>query len=522
MSQVGAGGLDWSGVPTSMLLPVGGGEGTCGCENSPTVTAVRTEAPRRKAATSAAASSSCGSITFEHAGGESTFPIPCPPIECIPCPEGVVVTEAVNSGMYTGRESVSVGDVPECGTAVLDGVDRPNPGESFVAAEAWEVEARRSGFHQRAPLRLRTGWSSTFPFDTPGFEWIYLQTGGSNQNRTADGYPDYWDSGMCDAPAYSTDPAMASFGAVSSFAVMGLRPYAVYEIVRADPVTGLEDGVVTLCAHNIQVRVWCGISHHFSFFLSPDSYYSPRGVYGTADLPPAVWYEAPVPSLSKVPSRGTLVQWFLRLVHSVTFTIRWQPPGATAKASEVRYTCNPLASTRGSSANSYADAAGDPTSLCFSNPGTMDSAVANLADGELMSAFLGHVVSGEVCLFQDGGVVDEQAAARDAFAALFGERVELQCTPEWFGVGGDGQALPLEPAATGTRLGPPHVATVDVCLRAADVVPVFTEIANINALRQTPEGRWVFRNTDVNSLEAAAVELTNIRARVGAGCACPE
>ena len=319
-----------------------------------------------------------------------------------------------------------------------------------------------------APAELVALWpESAWAFDDPICSWLYLMVGVDTR------YPEacYNDPNIPTAVDMAWEP---------TFLVSGQQPYAAWQLIAADSGPNGDAEKV-----GIRLRYWVGLMHHFSMFLPLEN----RDRYSIEDLPPVLF------DGDRVPFRGALVKWWMYYLHSIRVAIRWTDAEQGVTDSSIYYHCDPKRNVDAGSGKTYdgvtyeADTNGAPSALCFSSHAAFEEG------DEEMTSLLGHVVWGEVRMLVDPGELrDLEALAQEGFARLFGERVKIQFEVNFWGRDG----LSFEP---GYR---PHIVERNFCLAARALEERSSLHRRIDQVRQSPHGRWLFRNFDQERMKASA------------------
>ncbi|HND30841.1 MAG TPA: hypothetical protein PLA94_12615, partial [Myxococcota bacterium] len=328
-----------------------------------------------------------------------------------------------------------------------------------------------------APAELLALWpESAWAFDDPICSWLYLMVGVDMLHPESC----YKDPNIPTASDMAWEP---------TFLVSGQQPYAAWQLIAADSgPNGDADKV------GIRIRYWIGLMHHFSMFLPLEN----RDRYSIEDLPPALF------DGDRVPARGTLVKWWMYYLHSIRVAIRWTDAEQGVADSGIYYHCDPARNVDAGPGQTYdgvtyeTDTSGSPSALCFSSHAAFETGE------EEMTSLLGHGVWGEVCmLVEPGELRDLEALTQEGFARLFGERVKIQFEVRFWGR--DGRSL----------VGNPHIVERNFCLAARDLEERSSLHRRIDQVRQSPHGRWLFRNFDQERMKASA------DAAVAAAKPCP-
>jgi hypothetical protein len=193
-------------------------------------------------------------------------------------------------------------------------------------------------------------------------------------------------------------------------------------------------------------------------------------------------------------------------LHSIRVAIRWTDAELGETDSGIYYHCNPALNVDAGRGQTYdgvtyeADANGSPSALCFSSHAAFEA-----GDHE-MTSLLGHGVWGEVCMLVDPAELgDLEGLAQEGFARLFGERVKIQFEVRFWGR--DGKSI--------QPVNFPHNVERNFCLAARHLEERGLLHRRIDQVRQSPHGRWLFRNFDQERMMASAA------AAVAAAKPCP-
>lgn len=321
------------------------------------------------------------------------------------------------------------------------------------------------------PPDLADFWSTAFPFSDPTMSWVYAHVGSNADIHCQSIFEPYL-------------PYLMEGG----YLVCGLMPYAAYQVISRSR---------SALYSTYRVRLWTGLMHHFSFFLPPPAYWDHSSRWGTATFLNYVdsagndaWNEP----AGRVDAKGRFVDMFTSLTERVTFGVFYDAGGSAGEDSFLNvYSCDPTENyvasgswpgTTYQAVDGFGNLLGTTNRNCFSDPFAYDT-------GTRMTSFLGTSVEGEVCIFANDGhfVPSGLQLARKAFEILFGEAVTVS-----FELKGQGFSASA-PAFTVNRW---------FRLTANDLVPAAALIAQVNALRTTPEGRYLFRDYDLSRLQAAA------------------
>ena len=423
--------------------------------------------------------------------------------ECRATTVATYASETDNADENDYAEDTDHGDCRTTGSfdGVSSGGQRVDPAtmvRARVQEEDWLASLTPLSW-LRAPPELAENWEG-FPFDAPGIHWFYTQVAAGN-----DGY-------FCNPPVTMTHDAPA-YNA-PSFLVMGLRPFVTYALIRAD------GDASECCDYSVRVRFWVGVTNHFSLFLDPTLAAEAEGLptsqwptppYTTDDLPRELWNPA---WSNPVYERGTLVEWWLACAHQLQVSLSWMEDddsGATGEFGQSRtFYCDPAS---GPDANlygyAYADEDGEPLPLCFSAP-----KIANDEDSALPIAFLGNVAWGDVCLVLPDGEGTTEARIHEAFKALFGNHVKARVKLDyWSGFDREGKDDPVDAQD-------PHELELDFCLRARDAIPLWQLRLELDELRSTPGGTWMFREWDVQRMEGHYAENATDGPDPSPACPC--
>lgn len=329
---------------------------------------------------------------------------------------------------------------------------------SFFGAATLESIANEiaAGFVSfTAPSMLIQDWPQFLGyFDDPEFEWIYLR---------ASYDPDY---SRCVPPATVNSSLYQRWN--HAHLVSALRPYCAYATNTSE-----EDSYT-----HVRVRIWVGLMHHFSYFL-PTSF-TDLGPYQIANIP-VVWSNSPSPGL--VSQRGTFADFWLKQLESLYCGV-WAERGFGRGE---LYDCDPSRVSNASTSSRYANSTGAPTRFCFSNQAAFTDSSTE------MTSFLGESLWGEVCFNVLTHDLDLRALAEEAFETLFGRHVKLGYRATfWY---------------AGNNPNSPYVVERYLCRAAADLEPVEALVARGEAKRNTSQGRWLYREWDLNRLTASAQEF---------------
>jgi len=321
-----------------------------------------------------------------------------------------------------------------------------------------------------APDDLTSRWSSKFPFDAPGYTWLYVNVGQGDR-----------DAGGCELPSGVKLVNDRPSENEASYLVTALQSYACYSVLRTDGGDG--------CPSAVRVRYWVGLINHFSLFLDPRTQDSTATVpYGTGDLPSEIWDNAS----ANVANRGTLAAWWTAISGGLSIGVGWEDPAAGSTTALAQFPCDPAkrpSAFRWGSA--YQEADGTPAPMAFANPEVVDTGSSDF------TSFLGQGVWGDACIHLEPGEILTRRKLLGGFRALFGGHVKFSYYLKyWATVDGLG--------AYGSSGGPPNELRLDICVRANDLAKLEDVVAAVESARSTPEGNWVFRVTDANSLSAAS------------------
>ena len=100
------------------------------------------------------------------------------------------------------------------------------------------------------------------------------------------------------------------------------------------------------------------------------------------------------------------------------------------------------------------------------------------------------------------------------FRAIFGRRVKISSTVEWWGP--DGAGVPINDAEHSHR---PFSVTRTFCLGPTDLIKRADLQATMDSLAKTDEGGWVYRTTDTGRMQREAEYATN-EAEATFPCGC--
>ncbi len=361
-----------------------------------------------------------------------------------------------------------------------------DPAQAYGEAFAWFS----------APPQLVQHWPGPWPFDHPSMSWLYLAVGWHEDNRRM----------ANDQEEQCTFPA--GYGSATrppSFAVSALQPYALYEVVDSwDKVndifttdSDLPDGTVT-CARFLKLRYWVGLTHHFSVFLPPDGAvagFLPGLRFSTADLPPQFWDE----SAGNVDGRGALAAAYASTLRLHRVSLSWEE-GGTVRSVSRTYPCaaNAYGDFDSAAATRYTEANGSATRLAFFDPRVIDDDESGGPRAGAMTAFMGGVISGEVCVMVPVWGYDLDDVVEQGFHALFGSHVRITFEAEFFGPGG----LDM----VGRTGGNPRNIKRYFCVGPRALRrPLHYWIDN-DTLRKGPYSNYLFRSFDADRvMEAASV-----------------
>lgn len=392
-----------------------------------------------------------------------------------PCTPETVVVAPSQSCWSGGLEAISA--VSGC-----DGADTTVNGEDLQWKFGMDPNTICSELWFEAPEELTDQWpTAVWDFDAPEFAWVYMRVG----------YNEFEEVERCEPSR--TPEGVAGDGSPRTFAVAALRPFAAFELVSTD--TGVAGSDQT----SATVRVFVGLMNHFSFFYPGDE---GDGPWTTADLPVEMWDE----TTGTMTGRGTLANWWLTLTKSTSTSIEWTDPVDGPSRHSAVYPCEPGDHPAWSEyGGSYEGAENDsspglPASpLCFSNPMSADLGAST------MYSLLGNVIWGEACVTVDSSDYTEVGAARAAFALLFGERVFIEHSVEFYGL----------PGWNYENHGAAHAVSRRFCVRLRDLRPVEGMRRMMAAFRGSFEGTWLFRDFDTAQLVVAAAQPP-----ASGACAC--
>lgn len=342
----------------------------------------------------------------------------------------------------------------------------------------------------KAPEELVQKWPGQWAFDDSSCDWLYMSVGQrANDNCN---WPSFLQRDFID-PSDTT------------FLVSALMPYAVFDFrnIRSVEIDGCTQTVV-------RIRYWIGVTHHFSFFVPlslADGSWSRKPTYMTDDLPSECWSSG-LDAVSDIGIR----------------TDTWMKMGAGCKAGvfkDPKYGSNFFAREYFVNSNDFSDenyfenfttnncgayyfydgvsngnATTAPSACCFSNHTAYESDLTEYVPWRAMTSLLGINATGEVCFTLSPWEIEQylfqiDELVREGFRALFGKNPEVKFENK-FWAGPDGSDFYGNHA--------PHTIVRSFAINERTLIPVSTFCQKINNLRETDEGKWLFRSFDSDRL----------------------
>lgn len=378
---------------------------------------------------------------------------------------------------FTGEDDASYADDATDSGAAVNGA---------VVTDPLDATTHHADVYFTVPTDLADNWDAEFFQSATGVWWTWAHVG--------------TDGSACQSELLSGNYRLATEG---GYVASGVQPYVVYSVLSS------EENVVY---RSYRVRVWIGLSHHFSIFLPPPDRSSVSAPYDTTILFDYDAYGGTMWALSDstdslsgdVEYRGRLADMFTGLIDRVTFQVA-VPYGSGWSSRLYAYSCDPTQNYGDPSSpylqNSYQKGTwnGYPAPNAFSNPEAKEETSDESAE---MTAFLGATAWGDVCIMSkpDQPVPTELALARKAFSMLFGDSARVA-----YQLNGRGATATTEPDFVVNRW---------FRLTSSMLQSVRSFKSNMSALRSTNYGRYVFRDWDSARMQKDALKSRHL------GCTC--
>lgn len=329
-----------------------------------------------------------------------------------------------------------------------------------------------------APEQLKALWPEFVDyFDDKSCVWMYMAV--SHHTDVEAGFCIPHNNLSEQDPVLKTEQNPA-------FLVSGIMPYLLYDIKELSlQKTCTGDKV------SIIIRYFAGMINHFSFFAS----YEDKESYLISDLPADV-FDANSQTVSLI---GNRVDYWLRLSQGLIVSIELPFTNKTQY-----YPCNPQNIRQDPDLvwnlglkyafsdvdilnNPTLDSiAGDPTPFCFSDQVVTD---------EEMRSLLGVSAVAEMCfVVEPEELRDLEGLIMAGCVKLFGNKIILNQQVSYF----------PSPIFEQNFVTSAEKLSARIVVDARSLKPFSDIYRKISALRQTPQGKWLFRTADIDRIVSIA------------------